>query len=437
MVESKMMKCISTSLFKIFRIAVCAIPLGVLFFIFLAFDAFALTSSEFYLDENGEIQYYNCPRTVDAGDTVRQCIGNPLDSFETVPSVGSFEKYEAGIVDIADIEYDDEYRFAMDYMVRSGYFKLFRKNLFPSRALTREEFLDILLDVLAVSVPDSTPTDCFADLRLIDRKQTKRTQETRKKKICYAKGKGWLDDNLRFSPTKNITKAAAAKVLMSAYDFPGGFTNLNDNYFDDVGGGTWYARYVNAGRKSNIFPDKRRFEPGALLTRRDASIWFYNLRRAKESPRPEDTVITDIKQFAETKLSQLINESRLEYGEQQLKFDEKLYMLAVAHSQDMAKASSLTHGNLKNYKRFLGKDYIAIGENIAVFKTAGQGDIAPSIERIHLNMMMEPAGEVNHRANILGESFAFTYYAIAVYEDKSNGRIWITEIFAKRTARAK
>lgn len=424
-----MRKNISISLFgRVNRLVAMSILLSTLFgFV----QAFALTSNEFYLDENNEIQYYNCARVLESG-VYRKCATPAVkESFDAIPSVSSFTKKE-GILNISDLNYDDEYRFAMEYMVREGYFQLFRNNFLPDRKLTREEYIDILLDVLEVTVPTSTRTDCFVDLRLLDRRKSQEVQTMRKKKICYAQAKGWLDNNLRFMPVKNISKASAAKVLMSAYNFPGGFTNLNDSYFEDVSSGTWFARFVNAGRKNNIFPDKRRFDPGALLNRRDASIWFYNLKRALRSPTPEDTQITDIKQFTETKLAQLINESRQKYGKQQLKFDEQLYTLAITHSQSMKKDNSLTHGDLRNYKQFLGRDYQSIGENIAVFKTSGSSNISEMVERIHTNMMMEPRGELNHRANILGESYAFTYYAIAAYEDKADGRVWITEIFAKK-----
>ncbi|MDP4007577.1 MAG: CAP domain-containing protein [Candidatus Peregrinibacteria bacterium] len=425
-----MRKNISTSLFER---ASGLVTIGlVLSALFGVAQAFALISNEFYLDENNEIQYYNCARVLESG-VYRTCATPAVkEDFDVVPSVGSFVKKE-GILNISDLNYDDEYRFAMEYMVREGYFTLFRGNaILQDRKLTREKFIDILVDVLEISVPSNTRTDCFADLRLMDRRKSKAIQTMRKKKICYAQAKGWLDNNLKFMPVKNISKASAAKILMSAYNFPGGFTNLNDAYFEDVSSGTWFARFVNAGRKNNIFPDKRRFDPGALLTRRDASIWFYNLKRAVRSPMPEDVQITDIKQFTESKLAQLINESRQEYGKQQLKFDEQLYTLAVTHSQSMKKDNSLTHGDLRNYKQFLGRDYQAIGENISVFKTSGSSNISKMVERIHTNMMMEPHGELNHRANILGESFAFTYYAIAAYEDKKDGRIWITEIFAKK-----
>ena len=354
------------------------------------------------------------------------------DEFDTAPSIGSFEKYEEGILNISDLAYDAQYRFAMEFMVKEGYFKLLRNNFLPHHLVTREEFMDILFYVLEINAPLNTGTYCFTDLRLVDRRKSQSTEEERKKKICYAKSKGWLDNNLRFMPTKHITKASAAKILMSAHNFPGGFDNLHDNYFDDVNSGTWFARYVNAGRKSDIFPNERRFNPGALLTRKDASIWFYNLERAIRSPEPEDAGITDIKEFTESKLAQLINESREAYGKPQLKSDEKLYMLALSHSQLMQRDNSLTHGDLRNYKQFLGADYQAIGENIGVFKISGGDDISEMVERIHTTMMMEPRGELNHRANILGESFAFTYYATAVYEDKSDGRVWITEIFAKK-----
>jgi|GEM_PF-5008729 len=401
--------------------------------ILCALTPLAYANDAYYLNENNEIEYYDCVRTIDRNPS-RTC-SRPFteEEFDVVPSVGSFSKYKDGLTRITDIEDQNKYRFAIQFGVQQGYFTLFRGNRFlPDHKVTREEFVEILMDVLGVNVPSYTRTDCFADLRLVNRRRSLTTQERRKKKVCHAQSEGWLDQNLRFMPTKHINKAAAAKILVSAYDFPGGYTNLRDNYFDDVSRGTWFARFVNAGRAHNIFPDKRRFNPGAVLTRKEAALWFYNLQRAMRSPEPQDVQIQDVKQYTESTLTQMISESRMKYGKSQLKFDEKLYSLALSHSQSMERNNSLTHGNLRNYQQYLGRDYMALGENIAVYKITGSSDVSQMVERIHAGMMNEPRGQLNHRANILGESYAFTYFAVAAYEDKEDGRVWITQVFAKK-----
>jgi uncharacterized protein YkwD len=376
---------------------------------------------------------YNC-QYIESASLYRPCTRRyGDDGFDAIPSTGSFGVRDGAMTNVSDIDGLDNYRFAIEYTVDEGYFNLFRNRHFvPSLNITREEFISILMDVLETEIPANTSTSCFADLRLVDRTKSAEVQEMRKKKICYARSKGWLDQNDRFMPRKHINRAAAAKILMSAYRFPNAYSSLRDNYFDDVREGEWFGRFVNAGRKANIFPDKRRFNPGALLTRKEASLWFYNLARQLRSPVPEDTQILDIKEFTETKLSQMINESRMKYKKPQLKFNEDIYQLALMHSREMSEKSSLTHGNLDNYRQFLGYEYMAIGENIAMYRTTGKDDISEMVERIHTNMMAEPRGQLNHRANILGETFAFTEFAVAAYEDRADSRVWVTQIFAKK-----
>ena len=378
--------------------------------------------------------HYNC-QFIESASLYRPCkrrYGD--DGFDVRPAVGSFTKKNGAITDIDDVKDLNEYRIAVEFTASEGYFDLFRNRRFsPNRTVSREEFISVLIDVLGVDVPANTPTDCFADVHLVERTNSKATQEMNKKKICYAKSKGWVGGSSPFYPQEYINKAAAAKIIMSAYNFPSGYTNLGDNYFDDVERGTWYARYVNAGRQYNIFPDRRRFEPGGKLTRQEASLWFYNLRRQQRIPAtPGDAAIRDIKEYTETMLAQMINESRLKYGKVQLKYDPKLYQLALMHSQAMAQDSALVHGDLRAYRSYLGDTYMAIGENIAVFKISSNQDISKMVENTHKRMMNEPANEPNHRGNILGYTFSYTEFAIAVYEDKRDGRIWITQVFAKK-----
>lgn len=421
---------------KITSLPIRFILTGILAFVFPAL-AYATTVGGQDADHpfgSEEDLQYNC-QYVESASLYRPCRRRyGEDGFDAIPSTGSFTRYNGQITNISDVQNLTEYRVAIEHSVTEGYFDLFRNRHFiPNLNISREEFIDILFDVLDVQVPSNTRTDCFADLRLVDRTNPRSTQIQRQKKVCYAHSKGWLDQNVRFMPKRHINKAAAAKILMSAYDFPGGFMNLSDNYFEDVERGAWYARFINAGRKHNIFPDKRRFDPGTLLTRKEASLWFYNLRRQLYNPvTPQDTAINDIKQYTESTLTQMINQSRAQYGKVQLKHDPKLYELALSHSQQMAQSSSLTHGNLSNYRSFLGHNYMALGENIAVYKIAGSDDISEMVERIHNGMMNEPPNQRNHRANILGETFAYTYFAVAAYEDKRDGRVWITEIFAKK-----
>lgn len=317
---------------------------------------------------------------------------------------------------IKDVRDDHKYRFAIEFVLDNGYLKLSSsKKFLPNRAITREEFLHMISLALKFDVK-SEKDSCFGDLRLAKYP----------KEACYALRKGFLSERYSFFPKRGISKAEAAKLLMSSYAYPNAIEEGYNSYYNDISNVSWYARYVVQGRKSNIFPVSRRFEPSRPLTRQEASAWIYNISRFQFTPSP--THIVNPSEYAMETLTYLINTTRESNGKSKLEYHKELYSLADIHSRKMAETNALAHGNITHYLDFLDPSFNQIAENIAVVSTVKADNLAKSIENVHEKMMNEPLNQKNHRSNILGD---YKYLAVAVYEDEKNKRLWITQIFGK------
>jgi len=100
---------------------------------------------------------------------------------------------------------------------------------------------------------------------------------------------------------------------------------------------------------------------------------------------------------SEIKMLDLVNEERVSRGLKALVFDERLRVIARAHSEDMFKQGYFSHYSpegLTVADRALnsGIDFLVIGENLAY---------APSVELAHSGFM----NSEGHRANILSENY--------------------------------
>src|SRR5690242_16647503 len=121
----------------------------------------------------------------------------------------------------------------------------------------------------------------------------------------------------------------------------------------------------------------------------------------------------------EKQLFGYMNAEREREGVKPLQWDDQLYQVALAHSEDMAAMHKVSHTGsdhtqpderIRNAKIYASKT----AENIA-------GDI--SVIAAHTGLMTS----LYHRRNILDPDF--THAVDAIYED--HGYLYITEMFAK------
>lgn len=119
----------------------------------------------------------------------------------------------------------------------------------------------------------------------------------------------------------------------------------------------------------------------------------------------------------EATLASLVNGARGAAGLAPLTVSAALSDVARAHSSAMAASGSLTHsGNLAGTVGAAAGDWTNLAENVAV---------AGSVTEAHATLM----GSGEHRANILGD---FTVLGVGVVTG-ADGRVWVTEAFAKTT----
>lgn len=105
---------------------------------------------------------------------------------------------------------------------------------------------------------------------------------------------------------------------------------------------------------------------------------------------------------SETIMIDLVNKERLSVGLKALVFDEKLLVVARAHSEDMLRRGYFSHYSpegktVADRALSAGVDFLVIGENLAY---------APDVESAHKGLM----NSEGHRANIL----SLDYHKIAV-----------------------
>ncbi|MBL8144080.1 MAG: CAP domain-containing protein [Acidobacteria bacterium] len=113
----------------------------------------------------------------------------------------------------------------------------------------------------------------------------------------------------------------------------------------------------------------------------------------------------------ETRLRDLINESRRARGLAPLAASLALDEDARAHSTKLARRQDLFHRSSREFRR-LKVAWIRVGENVG---TAGD------VDEMHRLMLASPL----HRANVLGD---FTAVGIGIERDR-RGRLWVTELF--------
>lgn len=122
---------------------------------------------------------------------------------------------------------------------------------------------------------------------------------------------------------------------------------------------------------------------------------------------------------SEQKMFQLVNAERIKVGLKPLIFDEKIAVVARAHSQDMFENGYFAHENPLGQSPFdrmgsAGIKFTAAGENLAY---------APSVDLAHNGLMRSPG----HRANIL--SIDYGRVGIGVIDGGIYGKMF-TQDFA-------
>lgn len=132
--------------------------------------------------------------------------------------------------DFTDIKSKDENYDFYAYMERSGFLPDFGEELKPKQAITRGEFVDLLLDDTDVA-EGSMIADVDAEDELYG-------------KICYAIEKGIvaLDSEQKFNPDEKVTRGEAAKMFC-VYLGKEAISNPK-NEFKDVTEKTDYAEYI-------------------------------------------------------------------------------------------------------------------------------------------------------------------------------------------------
>ena len=125
-----------------------------------------------------------------------------------------------------------------------------------------------------------------------------------------------------------------------------------------------------------------------------------------------------------------INSGRAQQGRSALRVYANLQNSAHAHDLAMAAANQLSHQlpgepDLGTRETNAGVSWTAAGENIGWTSDMTQAG-ALSLEA---SMLGETPPNDGHRQNIL--SSTFTMVGVDVYLDQTNGRLWLTEDFAR------
>lgn len=140
---------------------------------------------------------------------------------------------------------------------------------------------------------------------------------------------------------------------------------------------------------------------------------------------------------AERYLVGLLNRDRAGHGVGPLKLDAGLSRVARGHSHDLIRHNGMTWDGWPHtgsdgsspFERMAGggyrlPPYRTQGENVGY--TQGYPSSEGAAAEIDAGMMAEPAGQPNHRGNILNPQFQIVGVGIVVLDDW----VWITEDFA-------
>jgi uncharacterized protein YkwD len=147
-----------------------------------------------------------------------------------------------------------------------------------------------------------------------------------------------------------------------------------------------------------------------------------------------------------------LNARRIQMGKPALTLNAELSAIADVHSRDMAASGTLSHagslGESSGDRIMSGKvpDLVsrtfttlphpsgvsASGENIGQILLSGTVTTPETgVNRLHTAFISEPAGQANHRGNMLSETAPFTEIGIGVFVD-GNNMLWLTEDFVAK-----
>lgn len=205
---------------------------------------------------------------------------------------------------------------------------------------------------------------------------------------------GVFSNSLKFNPSKNLTRAEMAKVLVEGFDL----TETSSKEFTDVPEGTWYHPYVNKLYTAGITYGKTetRFAPSGYVTRSELAAFVSRILDYKNPPAYDFSMFTESYQkTAALQSIERVDAEREKAGVLPVKWDPEMARFAQWKAEDMAERGYFSHTTPEG-KTFgeqlkdFGISYYSASENIAY-------TYSTDVTRVY-DMWMDSPG---HRANLL------------------------------------
>lgn len=150
----------------------------------------------------------------------------------------------------------------------------------PDNKINRAEFAKILVeatDLDYAALDSAVLANCFVDVKDLP-------DHWFAPAVCAAKNRGWINGYAggNFYPTRNINKAEALKILLTAFDFeiPDNAT-VTDMPYGDLKSGDWYLGVALVAKEQNIIAGAGLFNAGMELSRAEVAQMIYNTMKAK------------------------------------------------------------------------------------------------------------------------------------------------------------
>lgn len=151
----------------------------------------------------------------------------------------------------------------------------------PDNRVSRAEFSKMLVEASDLDYAEfdaAVLANCFSDVADLP-------DHWFAPSVCAAKYQGWVSgyDNGRFSPSQEITRAEAAKIVLMAFGFevPANESVTAAPYVDVPMEGAWYLGVAQAAKDNAIFGQDNMFNAGAAVTRAGIAQMIYNAMVAK------------------------------------------------------------------------------------------------------------------------------------------------------------
>jgi len=219
--------------------------------LFAGFSIFSLAS--FFTTNNTYIDHYYASVTAVPAET--EVVDTLVYSyFNDVADDNSYVKEISGLYNAGVLEgYPD------------GSFR-------PDEPMSRAGLLKVLATAVDADFGGRKLGNCFTDVK----------DDWYAPFVCYAKEEGWISGHAdgSYKPGDSVTRGAALKITMEAFDYSLCKT-VSVRPFDDVEEGDWVAPYACAAKNDGVIGGSTMFYPDGEMTRSQFAEILYNVMKVK------------------------------------------------------------------------------------------------------------------------------------------------------------